>query len=161
MKNIIKRFSIIAAVALVAMTPAVAQTTVHIPANEISIPSEYKNVFGDPNKFVSETTGVRTQKNPDVVTNVTTANKTSESDSPVSGSRLWNEKCQTISTVNADCTPLSLNPGSGGFYTTTAVVTSGGESVIKTCTTNTITFDGYDPATSLFAITSDSSTKDC
>lgn len=36
----------------------------------------------------------------------------------------WNEKCQTIADVNADCTVLSMNPGSSGMPATYKKVTA-------------------------------------
>lgn len=164
MKNMFK-FSLIAMLALSIMTPAVAQTTVQVPADQISIPSDYRNTVENPNDFTRSSTGTRSEKNPDITTTTTFNESEDTRDTSIApnnyGGGHWNARCKTFETVNADCTAQSISPNGGGATRVVTTVTPGGETIINTCTTDSISFGGYDHTSGLFTITSGSSTRDC
>lgn len=106
----------------------------------------------------ASTTNSTTVQNPDIVTTtrVQTAPARSGNTDHLKGPTFtdaeayrkggwWNERCQTYAYVNSDCATLSIaDHGSAATYRTVTVVTSGGTSVVQSCTTVTkeLTYNG-------------------
>lgn len=160
-------FLSLAAVAMMAM-PAAALTTQQL----------HKELEGMKcgQTCTTKTPGSSTTKNPDIVTSTEVLVSPATSQDAPDTSRQSFDHCPPMRTmnggwqvrtnVNADCTPLSLNPGSGGFpavFQTVTTTTPGGVTVTPTCTTLTKTpiYNGPQVSRELeWSIDSSTSTSD-
>lgn len=147
---------------------ALAVLTLSSPAYALSLTDAMNELAGmtcSGSTCTSRQSGSVTVDNPDITTLVSPATSdarpyadTTDHNKP----GFWNEKCQTISYVNEDCTPQALNQGSGGFpavYSTT----DGGTTTTPTCTTTTKELAYNGPNTSrdtAWSITTSESTSD-
>ena len=141
---------------------AQAQTTTSITSNDFWAGQQFyqDNLGGysnkgqaDNNTFVRKEATTITTPNPDIVTSTEVLVSPAVENTPrdYSGLATWCPMIRTMnggetypSNVNADCTPMALNSGSGGFpavYRTDTTVTSGGVTVSPGCTTYTKTTD--------------------
>lgn len=157
-------------VAACAAQPAAAQTYTGLTGDQVNdtIGSGYRSVPGSGSDLYKDTNSTRDQALPDVVTTSTVEVSPATSDSrdvdtrPANpyGKGFWNERCKTFAAVNADCTVLSLNPGSSGspaVNKTITTVTPGGTETIATCDRSTASI-GHDG--SGFSVTFSNSSRD-
>lgn len=172
MKTQLRFIAVLALMAFASLSlPAHAQTYTGLTGPEVqdTIGSGYRSVPGSGSDVYKDTNSTREQALPDVVTTSTVEVSPATSDTrdvdtrPANpyGKGFWNERCQTIAAVNADCTVLSLNPGSSGspaVNKTITTVTPGGIETIATCDRSTATI-GHD-ATSGFSVTFSNSSRD-
>lgn len=166
-----KRLTLTLLASLASILPVWAQT-VEVPIGQLgTIIGGYSNAnTGDNNLFVRSTAGSRQQDNAPTVT-TTLVSPAVEGSAPTVTSQpvagCWttfiggNGKLIPATNVNADCVPLSLNPGKGGasaVYATTS--TPNAPTTVATCVRDSAQLGGFNPVTGTISVTQGSSTSD-
>ena len=119
--------------------------------------NELAGMYCSGSTCTSKTAGTVTTDNPDIITSTQVlvspaGNETKRTLAVESERGFWNERCQTIAYVNADCTVQSIadhdQGGGNAIYTTVTSITDGGVTVTATCTTTSKTLSYNGPNTS-------------
>lgn len=135
------------------LTLAVALALLAIPAHALTLEQAMNEVAGmhcSGSACTSKSTSSVTVQNPDILSHTEVlVSPATRQDAPNTSLQSF-DHCPPMRTmnggwtarpnVNADCTALSINPGSGGFpavYDTVTATTPGGTTTTVTCTTTT------------------------